>query len=120
MSGSIGIDNLDSEYQVTRDNTGTIVSRATQTVAGTSVDFLPGALNDQTTHVLWQVLDADIKVALDGATATAATGVLLEDKASTIWSRSFAESSKAIRAAGTSAIITVYELQKGSPQTTGV
>jgi len=116
MSGNVGIDNLDSEFQITRDKDGAVVIRGNTTVTNASIAFLPRDLNSATTHVLWQVNDADIRVEFDGNDATATTGVILFDKASTIWSRSLAESAKAFRNDATDAIITVYELQKGSPQ----
>ena len=77
-SSTTGIDNLDGEYQLTRPTAGTIVARASKTITNASTDFLPATLNTATTHVLWQVLGSDIKVELDGTTASATVVVLLK------------------------------------------
>jgi len=118
MPQSISLDNLSSEYQVTRDNTGTIIAKATKTISSSSVAFLPATLNDATTHVFWQVVGADINVELAGGTATTAD-MKITNGNSTIWSRQMALDTNAIRNDTDDATLIIYELQKASPTTAG-
>jgi len=115
MSGNAGIDNISSEYKVTRDSDDNIVNRAIKTVSNASVNFLPNTLNAATTHVFWQVITADINVRFDQGAATT-SDMFFDKNNSAIWSKQMAFDARAIRNAALDATIIIYELQKGSPQ----
>jgi len=117
MAGAVTIDNLASDYQVTRNSSG-IIAKATKTISSSSTDFLPADLDNATTHVFWQVNGADINVEFAGGTATTAD-MLISDGNSAIWSRQMAIDANAIRNASIDATLIVYELQKGAPTTAG-
>ena len=117
MAGAISIDNLASDYQVTRNASG-IITKATKTISSSSVDFLPADLDDATTHVFWAVQGADVNVDFAGGTAVT-TDMKITDGNSSIWSRQMAIDATAIRNDATDATLIVYELQKGASNTAG-
>jgi hypothetical protein len=79
------------------------------TVSSTSANFIGAALNANTSHVYWTLAGADMRFTIDGTTPTASDGHIIKDGNSGIWSRTWAESVKAIAVSG-SGVFTISEL----------
>ena len=113
MAGTTTINNIASEYQVTRDGDGNIVTQTINTVSSSSEAFLGTlTLDAATTNVHWQILDNDIYLRLDGGTVTTSHMTVAAGVSGT-WSRNFAETATALRNTADSRII-ITELQKAS------
>jgi hypothetical protein len=113
MSGQTTINNISSEYQVTRDSTGTIVNQTINAVGASSEAFLGTlTLDDATTNVHWQVLDNSVYMRLDGGTVTSVDMTIGATIGGT-WSRSFAETATVLQNSGAARIV-ITELQKAS------
>ena len=114
MGGNVNINNIDAELRNTVQSDGDLVARQTTTVTTSATDFLSSALDSQTTHVLWSVDGADIRVSYDGVNPTATVGHKVADASSSTWNREFAQQAKVIRDTGATAnaTITITELQK--------
>jgi len=79
------------------------------TVSSTSTNFIATALNANTSHVYWTLAGADMRFTIDGTTPTVSDGHVIKDGNSGIWSRTWAESVKAIAVSG-SGVFTISEL----------
>ncbi len=81
------------------------------TISGTAENVLNWTLNSNTTHVLVQVNDADLRVTFDGSTTpTASIGFRMPSGSCAYWTRQMMTKAKAIREASTDAVIEAQEL----------
>jgi len=106
------VTNLLSELKPSFDK-GVAVESQNLTVSTSVVDLLATALNEYTTHVLWDVQDANVNVTFDGndPQPAGAFGHQIQATANGVWTREFAEACKLIREDSTDAIVHITELQ---------
>lgn len=91
-------------------NNGTVADRAV-TVSSTAANLITGTAFDAgTTHIFWNVVDANIRFTMDGSTPTATNGHQIAAGSSGVWCVRMANQVKVIREGSTDASIFISEV----------
>jgi hypothetical protein len=95
----------------------TLVPNSTQADQRLTVDATAGGvqfttLEGSTTHILWTLEDAQVRVTFDGSAPTSTNGHVLNAGDGGVWARGMAVAAKFIRTGGTSGVVHASQLRE--------
>ena len=113
MGGNVNINNIASEFLPSKNLDGTAVTDRSVTVTSSVGALIVASLDDNTTHVNFDVQDSSVFYTLDGSDPVDGTnGHKIAKGGSAIWSKELASACRIIRGDATNARIHLSELQR--------